>query len=162
MTAAIAVCSWITVPVIPEIPFTMQTFAVFFALEYAGGKCGTVSVVTYMALGALGVPVFSGFRGGVGHLVGPTGGYIVGFILTCAVFWMFEKQFSSGRAFHYVALALALVACYVAGTVWFIIQTKIPLDAALVKCVLPYIAPDAVKIALAVFLSAKLKKIIKV
>ena len=162
MTALIVVCSWITVPLIPDIPFTMQTFAIFFALEFAGALRGTVSLLVYLALGAVGVPVFSGFRGGVGHLLGPTGGYLVGFILTCAVYRMFEKQFESGRAFHYVSLALALVACYAAGTVWFVIQTKTPVGAAVVKCVLPYIAPDAVKIALAVFLASKLKKIIKV
>lgn len=162
MTALIAVCSWITVPVIPEIPFTMQTFAVFFALAFAGGKCGTVSVALYIALGAAGVPVFSGFRGGIGHLAGPTGGYIVGFLASCAVFWMLEKRSDMSVTIRIASLALSIIACYALGTAWFMIQTKLPLGVSLVKCVVPYIVPDAVKITLAVFLSSRLKKIIKV
>ena len=162
MTALIAVCSWITVPIIPEIPFTMQTFAVFFALEFVGGKRGAVSTFVYIALGAVGAPVFSGFRGGLGHLAGPTGGYIVGFLASCAVFWAFEKRMKKRTVLHILALALSMIACYALGTVWFMIQTKLPLGASLVKCVIPYIAPDAVKIALAVFLSSRLKKKIKI
>ena len=162
MTALIAVCSWITVPIIPEIPFTMQTFAVFFALEFVGGKRGAVSTFVYIALGAVGAPVFSGFRGGLGHLAGPTGGYIVGFLASCAVFWVFEKRMEKRAILHICVLALSMIACYALGTAWFMIQTKLPLGASLVKCVIPYIAPDAVKIALAVFLSSRLKKIIKI
>lgn len=162
MTALIAVCSWITVPIIPQIPFTMQTFAVFFALEFAGGKCATVSALVYLALGAVGAPVFSGFRGGVGHLVGPTGGYIVGFLISCAVFWVFEKRAKKNAPLHIAVAALSMISCYALGTVWFMIQTGTPFGASLAKCVVPYIAPDAVKIALAAFLASRLKKIIKV
>ncbi len=162
LTALIVVCSWITVPVIPEVPFTMQTFAVFFALEFSGGKCGAVSTAVYLALGAAGVPVFSGFRGGVGHLAGPTGGYLVGFLASCVVYRVFEKRMKNRAVLHFAVLAASMVSCYALGTAWFMIQTKLPLGASLMKCVVPYIAPDTVKIALAVFLSSRLKRIIKV
>ena len=72
-----AVCSWIQFPM--TVPFTMQTFAVFCALATLGGKGGTISVLIYIVLGAVGVPVFAGFTGGVGILFGTTGGYIIGF-----------------------------------------------------------------------------------
>ena len=76
--ALIAVCSWISIPA--AVPFTLQTFAVFCVLGLLGGKRGTVSILVYILLGAIGLPVFSGFNGGIGALLGTTGGYIIGFI----------------------------------------------------------------------------------
>ena len=84
--AIIAVCSWIQIPM--TVPFTMQTFAVFCALATLGGKGGTISVLIYIVLGAVGVPVFAGFTGGVGILFGTTGGYIIGFLFTGLLYWL--------------------------------------------------------------------------
>ena len=80
----IALCSWITVPA--AVPFTMQTFAVFFILSALGGKQGTVTILVYIALGAVGVPVFSQFGAGPGVLLGNTGGYILGFLASALAF----------------------------------------------------------------------------
>ena len=74
----IAICSWISIPA--AVPFTMQTFAAFFVLSALGGKRGTITILTYIFLGAVGVPVFAQFTSGIGILLGNTGGYIVGFI----------------------------------------------------------------------------------
>lgn len=82
-SALIAVCSWISVPA--AVPFTMQTFAVFVTVGVLGGKRGTYSVLLYLLLGAAGLPVFAGFTGGVGHLFGATGGYIIGFLFSAIV-----------------------------------------------------------------------------
>lgn len=84
--ALMAVCSWITIP-LPWVPITMQVFGVFLALCTMGGQKGTVCVFTYILLGAVSAPVFSGFRGGIGVLLGTTGGYIVGFIPMAMLFW---------------------------------------------------------------------------
>ena len=78
--ALIAICSWISIPT--AVPFTLQTFAVFLALGVLGGKLGTLSVAVYLLLGAVGLPVFAGFQGGLGALLGATGGYLAGFLLT--------------------------------------------------------------------------------
>lgn len=163
MSALTVVCSWITVhiPVI-SVPFTLQTFAVFFALEFIGGRNGTISFFVYILLGALGVPVFSGFNGGFGHLFGPTGGYLIGFVLSCLIYWAFEKRFGYKSAFHYVVLAASLIACYICGTVWFSLYTNTPFITSLSVCVVPFIVPDVLKIALAVLLSVRLRKIIKI
>ena len=75
----ITICSWISIPT--TVPFTMQTFAVFFVLSFLGGKRGTIAIIVYVLLGAVGVPVFSHFTSGIGILLGNTGGYMVGFIL---------------------------------------------------------------------------------
>ena len=85
----IAVCSWITIP--GPVPFTLQTFGIFCALGMLGGKRGTCSILVYILLGIIGIPVFSGFTGGVGQLLGMTGGYIVGFLLMGLLYWLVTR-----------------------------------------------------------------------
>ena len=84
--ALIAVCSWVTIPLV--VPFTLQTFAVFTVVELLGGKKGCLSILVYILLGAVGLPVFSGFKGGIGALIGTTGGYIIGFIFIANYFYL--------------------------------------------------------------------------
>lgn len=86
MAALMAVCAWITIPVGP-VPFTMQTFAVFAALGLLGGKRGTLAVVVYLLLGLVGLPVFAGFSSGAAALLGPTGGFLLGFLASALVYW---------------------------------------------------------------------------
>ena len=83
--AAMAICSWISIPLV--VPVTLQTFAVFLAVGLLGGKRGTIAVCAYIFLGAIGVPVFAGFGGGPGALLGQSGGYIIGFIFTALIMW---------------------------------------------------------------------------
>ena len=85
--ALLAVCAWISLP-LGAIHFTLQTFGIFLALLILGGKWGCVSILVYIALGAMGLPVFSGFQGGIGVLLGPTGGCIFGFMLIALLYWL--------------------------------------------------------------------------
>ncbi len=160
----IAVCSWIAVPF--AVPFTMQTFAVFFCLYFLGGLKGSVSVLVYLLLGLAGLPVFAGFKAGAGALVGPTGGYLLGFILTALVYWLATSVLGQRRIVKITALAVGLVCCYVAGTLWFCKVyadggSAMSFSSALMACVVPFILPDAAKLALAVFLAEKMQKIMK-
>ena len=162
MTVVIILCSWISVPYV--VPFTLQTFAIFLAFELLGGGWGTVSVAVYVALALLGVPVLSGFKGGVGALAGATGGYVFGFILSGLIYWAFTLK-ERGYIMRAVACVVGLLACYAVGTLWFWLvysrDTSVEgLVSALMTCVVPYIAIDLVKIALAIFLGDRLKKII--
>lgn len=163
-TALIALCAWITIPVGP-VPFTMQTFSVITIAGLLGWKRGTVSVLVYIALGALGTPVFSGFGGGLGVLTGVTGGYIVGFIFTALIVGLIAD-----RTNKLIPLVLGMLGgilcCYAFGTVWFmVVYTRstgaIGLISVLSKCVFPYILPDAIKIALGLLLTKRLRKYIK-
>lgn len=159
--ALLAVCSWITIPLpFTGVPVTMQTFAVFFAIAYIGSKRALVTYLIYLALGALGTPVFSGFGGGIGHLTGPTGGYLFGFVLTCIFCIIFERRQISS-AIRILILTAGLLICYACGTAWFVIQTGSSVLRSLVLCVAPYVIPDILKILLAVFVASKMKKIIK-
>lgn len=159
----ITVCSWLSIPT--TVPFTMQTFAVFAVLAMLGGIRGTASIVVYILLGIIGLPVFSGFQSGVGVIMGVTGGYILGFVLTGLIYTLFEKLVGAKLPIIIIALSIGLVACYTFGTAWFMwMYTKnvgeIGLGAALLTCVLPFILPDTAKMALALVISSRVKKYI--
>lgn len=159
--AIIAVCSQIQIPM--TVPFTMQTFAVFSALAILGGKNGTISILIYIALGAVGIPVFAGFSGGIGVLFGTTGGYIIGFLFTALIYWLLTHFFGTKLPIMIAALALGLIVCYAFGTAWFmLVYTRkveaIGLATALGWCVFPFILPDCVKLALAILIAKRLPK----
>lgn len=155
------VCAWLTVPSV--IPFTLQTFGVFFALCFLGGARGTAAVAVYLALGMTGLPVFSGFRGGVAALMGPTGGYLVGFLASALLYWagsLLWRRKGVNVWGQCVLCAVGLAACYLLGTVWFIYvyHAVATWSKALLLCVVPYLLPDAVKIALAVTVAKVLRR----
>ena len=162
--ALIAVCAWITIP--GAVPFTLQTMGVFLAVGLLGGKRGTAAVLVYILLGAVGMPVFSGFSGGVGRLLGTTGGYIIGFLVAALAMWAMEAIFGKAKWVLPVSMLLGLLLCYAFGTIWFLVlytQTKgaISVASVLSMCVVPFIIPDLLKIALALLLTSRLRKFIK-
>ena len=159
-----AVCAWISVPA--AVPFTMQTFAVFLAVGVLGGRRGTLAVVVYILMGAVGMPVFSHFTGGLGVLFQATGGYILGFLFTALIQWGMEALLGRKPWVRITSMILGLIACYAFGTIWFVILYNrntgaIGLGAALLWCVVPYIIPDLVKMALALTLTRRLRKALK-
>ena len=159
--ALIAVCSWISIPT--AVPFTLQTFGVFMAVEILGGKRGTLAVLVYLLLGAAGLPVFAGFTGGMGIITGSTGGYIVGFLLGAVVMWAMEALLPKHPAVSVLSMLVGLLVCYALGTVWFMVvysrnNGAVGLMAVLGWCVFPFIIPDLIKIALAWILSRRLRK----
>ena len=158
--ALLAPCAWLSVPTQP--PFTMQTFGVFLTLLLLGAKDGTIAIGLYILLGALGVPVFSGFNGGMGALMGPTGGYIVGFLLICLIFGLLCGK-GAGLWLKALALLLGLAVCYAFGTLWFVkvygdMKGPISTLSALSMCVFPFIVPDLAKLALALWVGKRLEK----
>ena len=161
--ALLTVCSWISVPsLLPTmVPFTMQTFAVCLIAALLGLRLGLWSVGCYLLLGAVGVPVFAGFKGGIAALLGVTGGYIVGFLFTALVVGLAVERLGRGVPVLLLSMAAGVLLCYAFGTAWFVlVYTRsggaVSVGAALAWCVLPYLIPDAVKIALAAFLTRRL------
>ena len=156
-----AVCSWISIPA--TVPFTLQTFAVFCSLGLLGGRRGTAAILVYLLLGALGVPVFAGFSGGIGILFGTTGGYLLGFILMGLIYWLGERLSRDSRGIRIISMILGLLLCYAFGTAWFMFvyarqSGAIALGTALAWCVIPFLLPDLIKLALALLLSDRLRK----
>ncbi len=156
MTAVIcAVAPW-SIP-IGEVPITLTQMALFLALYVVGWKRGTLSCLAFLLLGAFGLPVFSGFRGGLGALLGPTGGYLVGYIPMCILGGLAVERFRHPAA-QALGLAAGTAMCYCFGTVWYCIQGSHPVGAALAVCVLPFIPFDLAKIAAAAALGTLLRR----
>lgn len=157
----IAICSWISIPT--AIPFTLQTFAVFLAVTVLGGRRGTMAVVVYVLLGAIGVPVFAEFMGGLGIILQNTGGYLIGFIFAALVMWLMERLFGRKLWVQAVSMALGMVTYYTLGTIWFMqVYMRTTGDVGLMTvlgwCVIPFVIPDVVKSALALTLGNRLRK----
>ncbi|MBR5263902.1 MAG: biotin transporter BioY [Clostridia bacterium] len=154
--AFIAVCSLLSVPFEP--PFTLQTLAVFLCVGVLGPKKAIATVVCYLALGAAGLPVFAGFRGGVAHLVGATGGFLIGFVPAVAVCgWL------PGKLPLFVRMLCGLAVLYLCGVAWqyalYVPGTGLAgVGTLLLQYVLPFVLPDVAKLALAAGLAKKLKQ----
>lgn len=162
--AVITICSWISIPL--EVPFTLQTFAVFVTIALLGTKRGLLAIITYILLGAIGVPVFAGFSGGLSALFGTTGGYIIGFIFSALVTGLIISHFGKKVYVQAIAMVLGLIVCYAFGTVWFIyVYTAktgaIGIMTALSWCVFPFIIPDLCKIAVAILVQKRVGRLIQ-
>lgn len=161
--ALMTICAWISIPVL-EIAFTLQTFAVFAALGLLGGKRGTISILVYLLLGLVGLPVFSGF-GSTASLVGVTGGYLVGFLASGLVYWLITKLLGEKLWVQLVAMVIGMIVCYAFGSIWFYVLylnggNAITFATVLAKCVIPFLIPDGCKIALALVLTWRLKRFV--
>lgn len=168
----LAICSWITIPGI--IPFNLGLFGVFLVTLILGGKRGTIAVAIYILLGIAGIPVFAGFRGGIGVLLGNTGGYIIGYLFISLIMWGTEhfflpKDMVPRRIFipRIASMLLGLCSCYTCGTFWFLqVYSRntehIGFMGVLALCVFPYVFTDLLKIGLALWVSRKLKKYISI
>ena len=161
--ALIVICSWLSIPL--TVPITLQTLAICVVAGIFGAKKGTLSVLIYILLGAIGVPVFSGFKGGIGTLFGATGGYIVGFVFTTVIVGLICKKTDK---FWAIALSMlgGVLICYAFGTAWFAFvyakdNTPASLKTILGWCVFPFILPDIIKIAIAAVLTKRRKRYIK-
>ena len=163
--ALMAVCAWITVPV-GDVPFTLQTFGVFAAAALLGGRRGTLAVLVYLLLGAMGLPVFSHFTGGPGALLGLTGGYLFGFLFSALVMWAAEALWGRGTAALAASMVVGLAACYAVGTAWYMAlyaRTAGPVGAAAVlgRCVVPFLLPDLGKLLLVLALRRRVGRAIR-
>lgn len=153
--AVIGIMSLISIPVQP-IPLNMGMLGVLLAGGMLGKKYGTLSVIVYILLGLVGVPVFAGFRGGLGVLAGPTGGYIVGYVIIAFITGAIcEKT----RKMRYTVpfMALSVILCYGLGTVWYCHILQSDFVSAVTLCVLPFIPADIVKVILAAIVGKKYK-----
>lgn len=165
MAAITAVCAQVAIPIGP-VPINLAMLSVFVAGGLLGAGAGAVSQTVYLLVGLLGVPVFSGFSGGPGVVVGPTGGYIVGYIaaawLTGLLVGHLAVRENGKLRVPVVVLAMAagLATCYALGTAWFLAVTGAGLWYALTVCVIPFLAGDALKIAVATLLVCRLRPLL--
>ncbi len=155
MAAVLCVLAPIAIPIGP-VPVSFSLLVIFLSLYLLGWKWGTVSVLVYLLLGLLGAPVFTGLTGGVGKLLGPTGGYLIGYLPMAVLAGLVIDRFR-GRWAHLVGMAAATAVCYAFGTAWYCIQAGVPVGGALAACVLPFIPVDLIKIAVAMIIGPLLR-----
>lgn len=161
----IAIGSWISIPI--TVPFTLQTLVIFILILTLNLRDSLICISLYILLGIIGVPVFSGFKSGLAAIMGPTGGYIIGFIFMPIVYFFSNKCFSKiiKKDFFVkiIGLILSTLICYIFGTIWFmtVYTSDITLTKTLLLCVIPFIIPDILKMLLAILISDRLSKIIK-
>jgi len=157
MAALMCVVGPLSVPIGP-IPISFTNFVIYLAVWLLEGQAAAVSYCVYLLVGMVGLPVFSGYSGGLGKLVGPTGGYLIGFIFMAMICSAVTRRTNYHTAFSMAGMAAATAVAYGFGTVWFMIQSKATLGYALMTCVLPFIPCDLVKIAVAVALGVTIRR----
>lgn len=158
MAAILSVLSQISIPVGP-VPITLQSLGVFFSGFILGPVDGMLSVIVYILLGSAGVPVFSGGKGGLNVLLGPTGGYLIGFIpsaLLCGYFAVKNK----GLGQLFAAGLISILLIYSIGVPYLSIIANIPLDRAIKVGALPFIIPDVIKVIIAALPAFRIRKVL--
>ncbi len=150
----------VAIPISP-VPISFTNLAIFFSAVILGWKKGTVSFLVYLLIGFAGVPVFSYFTAGPGKLLGPTGGYLVGFIILALIAGFFADKFPGKPHMYALGMALGMIPPYILGTAWLAYQANLSFQAALFAGVIPYIPGDIVKIIIATVLGTTVKKQVK-
>ena len=157
MAAVLCVLGPLTVP-IGAVPISLANFVICLSAWLLGPKFGTLSVAIYLVLGLVGIPVFSGYGAGLAKVAGPTGGYLVGYLLLAFIGGLFIEKSKGQPVISAVGLILGDAACYVLGTAWFVFQMKCELGHALAVCVYPFLLLDLAKIVVSCVVGALLRK----
>lgn len=169
MAAVICVIAPISIP-IGEISLTGGTLAIYLTVYLLGGARGTASVLVYLLVGFVGVPVFSNYTGGAGRLLGPTGGYLVGylpmaFLAGAVIQWAFHRFGQEDKmaavctlAVQFLGMALGTNLLYAFGTAWYCVQAGVDLQKALAACVFPFIPFDLTKMAVALLVGVPIRR----
>ena len=162
--AAAVLCSLgplsIPLPISP-VPISLGVLGVFFAVYVNGWLWGTVSCLLYLFIGFVGVPVFSGFSAGAGKLLGPTGGYMTGYIFIALIAGFFIERFEKKIPLHILGMVLGTAVCYMLGTTWLAVSTDMTFKAALFAGVIPFIPADLIKMAIAIAVGFPIRSGIK-
>lgn len=157
----------LSVPLAGGVPISLATFAVMLAGVLLGGSLGAASQLIYVILGAVGLPVFAGWSGGLGNVLGMTGGFILGYIpcawLTGLIYHRFRAKAKKSLKIFYMILGMiaGTIALYALGTVWFILITGMDIRVALAACVIPFIPGDFIKMAAVVIIGLPVETAIR-
>ena len=158
MTAVLCILAPISIPVfISPVPISLGVLAIYLTAYVLSPLDATISVIIFILLGTFGLPVFSGYSGGLSKLVGPTGGYIIGFLFTVYISSLFIHM-KKAIIFDVIGMITGLALCYILGTIWFSYQQGKGFIASLLLCVVPFLIGDAIKIIVAVILGTQINK----
>lgn len=158
ITAITCIFAPLAVPIpVSPVPISLTNLVILISVYILGWKDSTISFLAYLLLGAVGLPVFSGFSGGLGKLAGPTGGYLIGFIFMAIIAGLFVEHFPENRVLIVIGMVLATAITYTFGTAWLAFQLDQSFAAALSIGVIPYLPGDIIKIIIAIIVGPLLK-----
>ncbi len=161
LAALTAVGAYISIPIGP-VPIVLQNLFVYLMGLLLGLRWGLAGMGAYLLAGAVGLPVFSGGRGGLGHLIGPTGGYLIGFVPAVAAIGFITEKTKGQLVFGILALILATAIIYICGVSWLSIVTNMTLSKALMVGMVPFLPGDLMKIVAALVIAWKLRPILQI
>lgn len=157
MAAVIAAVSPFAIALGP-IPLSFCTLMLYTTPYILGWRQGAMATLVFLLLGAAGVPVFTGFEGGLGKVLGPTGGYMAGYIPLVIITGLFIKAFPRSRVLQFLGMICATAVLYTLGTAWFCVQSDSNLQRAVALCVFPFIPGDLIKMVVATGLGPVLRE----
>lgn len=159
MTAVICVIApfSITIPFSP-VPLSLGTLAIYFVISVLGMKRGVISVLLYLLLGFVGIPVFSNFTGGIGKVLGPTGGYLMGYLFLALICGFFIDRWPGSFFLRFTGMILGTAVCYLFGTLWLSYQASMSFTQALFSSVVPFLPGDFVKLLIGLLVGQQLRK----
>ncbi len=162
--ALTAVCAWIAIPLpFTPVPVVLATMVTSLAGGLLGPKYGSLSMIVYLLLGAVSIPVFAGFKAGLSVLAGPTGGYLIGYVTSAFLCGILLQKLAKNKLTWwsvFVAIIVGLASCYALGTAWFMISTGTGFAAAMMMCVVPFLVGDVLKTIAAAILIKKLRPLV--
>lgn len=157
MAALLGIVSQIIIP-IGAVPISMAPVMVYIIGAVLGSRNGSICFLVYLLLGMIGIPVFSMGRSGLAALLGPTGGYIVGYLFIILLVGYVFEHYPRRNYLHISAMAFGMLLCYTCGSIWYSLIGAISLKDAIKYTVLPFIFPDAVKIIIAELLIIPIRR----
>ncbi|MDR0817156.1 MAG: biotin transporter BioY [Clostridiales Family XIII bacterium] len=161
MAAVMCIVGPFSIPLpVTLVPISFTFVIIFLSVYILGLKSGTLSVLIYLLLGLVGLPVFSGFTGGAAKFAGPTGGYLIGYIFLAIICGLFADRFNGNRWLYLVGMIIGVAVCYTFGTAWLAVQANLTFGAALAAGVLPFLIGDALKMALITAVAPQIRKLL--
>ena len=161
LAALMAAGSYLAVPIGP-VPIVMQNMFVFLAGLLLGSRWALASVAVYLLTGALGLPVFAGGMGGIGRIVGPTGGYLIGYLPAVIIVGYISEKAAARIGYDVLAMICGTVVLYACGVTWLKILTGMTWSKTLTVGMVPFLIGDAIKIAAAALIAKSLRPVIRI
>ncbi|MFI3172517.1 MAG: biotin transporter BioY [Eubacteriales bacterium] len=159
ITAITCIVAPFSIPIpISPVPISLTNLVLYISPYILGCKKSTISYIVYLLLGAVGLPIFSSFSGGLGKLIGPTGGYLLGFIFLVLITGLVVEHFPTNIFIIVMGMIVGTFICYIFGTYWLALQLEMTFVAALAVGVTPYLIGDSVKILIAIIVGPLLRK----
>lgn len=159
MSAVLCILGPMSLPIpISPVPISLGMLGVYLTVYILGMKKGTISICIYILLGTIGLPVFTAFGSGIGKVLGPTGGYLVGYIFIALIFGIFIDKWKTNQVLIFLGMILGTAVCYLLGTAWLAKQAGMSFSAALAAGVIPFIPGDLAKIIITMLVGAPVRK----